>query len=258
MSLPPCQPRPLRTQTKSEQLDSLPPEMNEIILSVCISGNTLLGEKKKVLLWPVILNHFGSVSSRKDGDWRETDTNPKACMEEASRTTSLPPTTPSVLNRRDVPNLCQFLCGGLGCVLPESQRPAKFNWNSSSFFGNKSNNPIIKFGGKSMQTPEETTIARAQFWDNISLNHIRGIRETPRWPLSYLELRELWRRKWQPTPVFLPGESHGQRSLVVYSPWGSKESDTTEHSAAENCNSLRVTQGAKHQSLDSYSATLPL
>ena len=30
----------------------------------------------------------------------------------------------------------------------------------------------------------------------------------------------LWRRKWQPTPVFLPGESHGQRSLVGYSPWG--------------------------------------
>ena len=37
-----------------------------------------------------------------------------------------------------------------------------------------------------------------------------------------------WRRKWQPTPVFLPGESHGQRSLVGYSPWGGKESDTTE------------------------------
>ena len=37
-----------------------------------------------------------------------------------------------------------------------------------------------------------------------------------------------WRRRWQPTPVFLPGESHGQRSLVVYSPWGHKESDMTE------------------------------
>ena len=32
-----------------------------------------------------------------------------------------------------------------------------------------------------------------------------------------------WRRKWQPTPVFLPGESHGQRSLTGYSPWGCKE-----------------------------------
>ena len=35
-----------------------------------------------------------------------------------------------------------------------------------------------------------------------------------------------WRRKWQPTPVFLPGESHEQRSLAGYSPWGRKESDT--------------------------------
>ena len=37
-----------------------------------------------------------------------------------------------------------------------------------------------------------------------------------------------WRRKWQPTPVFLLGESHGQRSLVGYGPEGCKESDTTE------------------------------
>ena len=37
-----------------------------------------------------------------------------------------------------------------------------------------------------------------------------------------------WRRAWQPTPVFLPGESHGQRSLRGYSPWGHEESDTTE------------------------------
>ena len=40
-----------------------------------------------------------------------------------------------------------------------------------------------------------------------------------------------WRRKWQPTPVFLPGKSHGQRNLAGYSPRHSlcpKESDTTE------------------------------
>ena len=46
-----------------------------------------------------------------------------------------------------------------------------------------------------------------------------------------------WRRAWQPTPVFLPGESHGQRSLVDYSPWGHKELDTTEQ--------LRTVQGGK-------------
>ena len=40
-----------------------------------------------------------------------------------------------------------------------------------------------------------------------------------------------WRRKWKPTPVFLPGESHGQSSLVGYNPRGRKESDMTEHTA---------------------------
>ena len=38
-----------------------------------------------------------------------------------------------------------------------------------------------------------------------------------------------WRRKWQPTPVFLPGKSHGQRSLAGYSPWGHKSQITTDH-----------------------------
>ena len=38
-----------------------------------------------------------------------------------------------------------------------------------------------------------------------------------------------WRRKWRPTPVFLPGESHEQRSLVIYNPQGRKESNTTEY-----------------------------
>ena len=35
-----------------------------------------------------------------------------------------------------------------------------------------------------------------------------------------------WRRAWQPTPIFLLGESHGERSLAGYSPWGHKVSDT--------------------------------
>ena len=38
----------------------------------------------------------------------------------------------------------------------------------------------------------------------------------------------LWRGAWQPTPVFLPGESHGQRSLAGYNSWGRKESGRTE------------------------------
>ena len=38
----------------------------------------------------------------------------------------------------------------------------------------------------------------------------------------------LWRRKWLRAPIFLPGKSHGQRSLADYNPWGHKESDMTE------------------------------
>ena len=44
------------------------------------------------------------------------------------------------------------------------------------------------------------------------------------WLYSYM----FWRRKWQPTLVFLPGESHGQRKLAGSSSWGCRESDTTE------------------------------
>ena len=52
--------------------------------------------------------------------------------------------------------------------------------------------------------------------------------------LCYLHERETWvekipqRRGWQPTLVFLPKESHGQRRLAGYNPWGCKESDTTK------------------------------
>ena len=50
-----------------------------------------------------------------------------------------------------------------------------------------------------------------------------------------------WKRKWQPSPVLLPRKSHGQRSLVGFSPWDRKESDTTErlstaqHVADQQC-----------------------
>ena len=49
-----------------------------------------------------------------------------------------------------------------------------------------------------------------------------------------------WRREWQPTPVFLPGKYHGQRSLVGYSLWGHKESDTTKPLTLSLCDSLGV------------------
>ena len=63
--------------------------------------------------------------------------------------------------------------------------------------------------------------ARLQSWG-------RKESDTSEW-LHFLSFySSFWRRKWQPTPVFLPGESHGQRGLVGYSLWGCKESDTTK------------------------------
>ena len=58
------------------------------------------------------------------------------------------------------------------------------------------------------------------------LKCLPGMQETLVQSLSWEDPLE--KEKWQPTPVLLPGESHGGRSLVGYSPWGCKESDTTE------------------------------
>ena len=49
---------------------------------------------------------------------------------------------------------------------------------------------------------------------------------------------KIWRRKWQPTPVFLPRKSHGQRSLVGYSPWGHRELNMTEQMNTVNTYSV--------------------
>ena len=55
-----------------------------------------------------------------------------------------------------------------------------------------------------------SSISKESLCNAGDLGLIPGLRKIP------------WRRKWQPTPVFLPGESHGQRSLAGYSPWGCK------------------------------------
>ena len=54
-----------------------------------------------------------------------------------------------------------------------------------------------------------------------------------------------WRRRWQPTPVFLTEKSHGQRRLVGYSPWGLKELDTAEHTTVAACFLQRNRQTCK-------------
>ena len=79
--------------------------------------------------------------------------------------------------------------------------------------------------------PHSSTVARKIPWmeEPGGLQSMGLLRVRHDWVTSLsLSTFTHWRRKWQPTPVFLPGESHGQRSLVGCSPWGHTESDTTE------------------------------
>ena len=79
--------------------------------------------------------------------------------------------------------------------------------------------------------PHSSTVARKIPWmeEPGRLQSMGSLRVRHDWVTS-LSLSNFmhWRRKWQPTPVFLPGEYHGQKSLVGCSPWGRTESDTTE------------------------------
>ena len=79
--------------------------------------------------------------------------------------------------------------------------------------------------------PHSSTVARKIPWmeEPGGLQSMGSLRVRHNWVTSFsLSTFMHWRRKWQPTPVFLPGESRGQRSLVGCSPWGRTESDTTE------------------------------
>ena len=60
------------------------------------------------------------------------------------------------------------------------------------------------------------------------LKNLPATQETERLGFDLWVRKISWRTAWQPTPVFLPGESHEQRSLAGYSLWGCKQSDTTE------------------------------
>ena len=61
------------------------------------------------------------------------------------------------------------------------------------------------------------------------VKHLPAMQETQETWVRALGWEDPQRRKWQPTPVFLPGKSYGQRSLAGYHPWGHEESDITEH-----------------------------
>ena len=85
--------------------------------------------------------------------------------------------------------------------------------------------------GEKAMAPHSSTVARKIPWmeEPGRLQSMGSLRVSHDGAISLsLSTFMHWRRKWQPTSVFLPGESHGRVSLVSCSPWGRTELDTTE------------------------------
>ena len=90
--------------------------------------------------------------------------------------------------------------------------------------------------------------SRQEYWSGVLLPSPQMVLVVKNSPANVGDVRDKefdpwvrkfpWRRTWPPTSVFLPGESHGQRSLVGYSPGGHKEADMTERLSNRNGDKL--------------------
>ena len=83
------------------------------------------------------------------------------------------------------------------------------------------------------QAPPSLGFSRQEYWSGVPVPSPDGLHRYVLWLPQKLSGKESacstgQRRQWHPTPVLLPGKSHGWRSLVGCSPWGRKELDTTE------------------------------
>ena len=128
--------------------------------------------------------------------------------------------------------------GGLACYSPwarkDSDTTEQLNWTGKKKkkkgFGAINCISLYEFPEKAM-APHSSTFA----WKIPQTEEPGGLQSMGSWRVGHDWATSLspftfmhWRRKWQPTPVFLPGESQGQGSLVGCHLWGHTESDTTE------------------------------
>ena len=100
------------------------------------------------------------------------------------------------------------------------------NWDHCWFF-----NPSVGSFPEKAMAPHSSTLAWKIPWmeEPGGLQSLGSLRVKHDWATSLSLFTFMhWKRKWQPTPVFLPGESQGRRSLVGCHLWGRTESDTTE------------------------------
>ena len=119
-----------------------------------------------------------------------------------------------------VSRLCPTLCNSMDC---SCQAPLFMGFSSQEYW---SGLPFPLPGD--LPDPGIEPMSPAWQVGSLSLSHLRSTGRYTRCRFDPWVGKSTWRRKWQPTPIFLTGESHGQRSLVGYSLWGQKESDTTE------------------------------
>ena len=101
-----------------------------------------------------------------------------------------------------------------------------YNVNSLTFNTSNVKNGKLVFKYTEVYMPRKPVIAIRTL---VALNHLKTYSGCVCMCYTYYKIySSYWSRKWQPTPVFLPGKPPGQRSLVGYSSWGHKESNTTE------------------------------
>ena len=117
----------------------------------------------------------------------------------------------------------------LGHQTMEKTKDTGSPWREKTMFGRDHEDGFS--GAPSAMAPHSSTLAWKISWTEEPgrLQSIGSLRVRHDWATSLSPVTFIhWRRKWQPTPVFLPGESQGRGSLVGCRLWGRTESDTTE------------------------------
>ena len=118
---------------------------------------------------------------------------------------------------------CLTLCGPVDCNLPISSvhgilQARILEWVAMPSFRGL---PDPGIEPASLMSP-------ALAWASLVIQMAKNLPAVQETQVQSLGGEDPWIREWQPIPVFMPGEFHGQRSLVGYSPWGHKESDQIE------------------------------
>ena len=130
---------------------------------------------------------------------------------------------PSVIMCVKVTQSCPILCNPMDCIAYQALLSMEFSrkeYCNGLSFHLPGDLPDLGIKLASLISP---ALAGRFFTTSATWGHLGAFKM-----FNPCVRKVAWRRAWQPTPVFFPGEFHGQKNLVGYSPRGHKESDTTE------------------------------